>query len=74
MESIHAQGIYKHYKGNYYIVLGIGTHFETGEELVVYTPLKDRNKIWVRPLKMFLEVVNMDGVFVNRFTYARQAL
>ena len=74
MTEIINQGVYKHYKGNYYIVLGIGKHSESGEEFVVYSPLRDRTTIWIRPKSMFFESVTVDGMLMPRFKYARQAL
>ena len=61
-------GKYRHYKGDEYEVLGIAKHSETMEELVVYKSL-DKNEIWVRPLKMFLEEVEINGKKVSRFKY-----
>ena len=48
-------GIYQHYKGNKYEVIGIAKHSETLEDLVVYRALYDNkvSQLWVRPLKMF---------------------
>ena len=62
-------GTYKHYKGNIYEVFGIAHHSETLEELVVYkaTYQKEGENLWVRPLNMFLETVEIGGVVVNRF-------
>jgi len=65
-------GLYKHYKGNLYEVIGIAHHSETLEELVVYKALYDTpdfgyGAIWVRPLSMFNETVVVDGVEVKRF-------
>ena len=51
-------GTYRHYKGGEYRVLGVARHSETHEELVVYVALKDGG-MWVRPLKMFTEIVDM---------------
>lgn len=67
-----ANGIYKHYKGNLYEVIGIGHHTETLEELVFYRALYDshefgKNALWVRPLAMFLELVEINGKKVPRF-------
>ena len=64
-------GKYKHYKGNQYEVIGIARHSETLEELVVYKALyqKDGENLWVRPLKMFIEEVVVDGETVKRFEY-----
>ncbi len=68
-------GLYKHYKGNLYEVIGIAHHSETLEEMVVYKALYDTpdfgyGAIWVRPLSMFNETVVVDGVEVKRFEKA----
>lgn len=65
-------GLYKHYKGNLYEVIGIAHHSETIEELVVYKALYDTpdfgyGAIWVRPLRMFNETIVVDGSEVKRF-------
>ena len=67
-------GKYKHYKGNFYLVLGIAKHSETLEELVVYISLYDnpRSQMWVRPKKMFLEKVIVDGKKVPRFEFVTE--
>ena len=67
-------GKYQHYKGNYYEVIGVARHSETLEELVVYKTLYDskdfgKNALWVRPLKMFLEKVEVDGRKMPRFKF-----
>ena len=62
-------GRYRHFKGGEYQVQGIATHSETGEKLVVYTPLYGEGGLWVRPLSMFLETVERDGEAQPRFTY-----
>lgn len=64
-------GIYKHYKGKYYLVLGLATHSETLEKLVVYIHLyvAEGTAIWVRPFKMFFETVEVNGKKVPRFLY-----
>ena len=61
-------GRYRHFKGGEYEVQGIATHSETGEQLVVYTPLYGEGGLWVRPLSMFLETVDRDGELQFRFT------
>ena len=61
------KGIYKHYKGNRYEVLGIANHSETLEKMVVYRALYGDNEVWVRSLSMWDELVEMDGVTVPRF-------
>ena len=56
-------GVYEHYKGKKYRVIGVAKHSETLEDLVVYEALyeNDLSKLWVRPLKMFLDEVEVDG-------------
>ncbi|GAA4467838.1 hypothetical protein GCM10023093_24310 [Nemorincola caseinilytica] len=68
-------GIYRHYKGKEYRVLGTAKHSETLEDLVVYETLyeNDLSKLWVRPLKMFTEMVEVNGAMISRFQYVRPA-
>lgn len=65
-------GRYRHYKGNEYEVLGVARHSETMEELVVYRALYGEYGLWVRPLAMFTETVERDGVTVPRFRYCSE--
>ena len=58
---------YRHYKGKDYLVLYQAKHSETLEDLVVYQALYGERGIWVRPLDMFLEQVEVDGKLVERF-------
>ena len=60
-------GRYRHFKGANYEVLGLATHSETGEVMVVYKPLYNDSGLWVRPLSMFLEYVAHEGRSVPRF-------
>lgn len=60
-------GKYKHYKGNDYQVIGVATHSETLELEVVYQKLYDDHSLWVRPLSMFIETVEVNGEKVPRF-------
>lgn len=62
-------GKYKHYKGKLYDVIGTARHSETLEELVVYKALyqPEGENLWVRPLKMFLEEIEINGKKVKRF-------
>ncbi len=62
-------GRYRHYKGRDYAVIGVATHSESGERLVVYRPLYGEGALWVRPLAMFTETVLVDGRQVPRFTF-----
>ena len=62
-------GKYKHYKGKEYVVIGLAKHSETLQNLVVYRALYGNNDLWVRPLKMFTEEVEIDGIKIRRFKY-----
>ena len=63
-------GLYRHYKGQQYEVLGLATHSETEESLVVYRALYGDFGLWVRPAEMFEETVEVDGAAVPRFAKA----
>lgn len=58
MRRLKIHGIYKHFKGNYYIVEDIAQDSETKEKMVVYRRLYDDGSLWVRPLDMFLSEVD----------------
>lgn len=62
-------GRYRHYKGKDYQVMGVARHSETLEELVVYRPLYGDRGLWVRPLQMFTETVEVDGEVMPRFRW-----
>ncbi len=61
------KGIYRHFKGRQYEVLGVAKHSESGEELVVYRALYGEGGLWVRPLAMFTEAVDCEGKRQPRF-------
>lgn len=61
-------GTYRHYKGQHYEVLGVARHSETEDEFVVYQALYGERGLWIRPLAMFMEIVDKDGVSVPRFS------
>lgn len=64
------KGIYQHYKGAYYEVLGVSHHSETLEELVMYRMLYGDYGYWVRPVTMFCETVaGGDGQEMPRFNF-----
>ena len=62
-------GLYKHYKGNIYEVLGVAKHSETLEEYVVYkaTYQNEGENLWIRPKTMFLEKIIVNGKPIARF-------
>jgi hypothetical protein len=62
-----AIGIYRHYKGQRYRVLGTARHSETLEPLVVYQALYGEHGLWVRPTAMFCETLEHNGAPVARF-------
>ena len=61
MREVKVKGIYRHFKGDYYLVEDIAYHSETMEKMVVYRALYDDTKLYVRPYDMFLEEVNRNG-------------
>ena len=71
MEEIKL-GVYKHYKGNEYRVLAIASHSETLEKMVVYQALYGEHGIWVRPISMWNEIVDVNGVETPRFKFLRE--
>ncbi len=58
---------YRHFKGNEYLILHLAKHSETMEPLVVYQALYGDYGVWVRPLQIFLEQIEVNGIMVNRF-------
>ena len=58
MRKIKEKGIYKHFKGDYYLVEEIAKDSETKEPVVVYRRLYGEGDLWVRPLEMFLSEVD----------------
>ena len=60
-------GLYRHYKGNRYEVVGTVRHSETLEPMTLYRALYGEHGLWVRPAAMFEEEVVIDGVAQPRF-------
>ncbi len=60
-------GLYRHYKGGLYRLVGIARHSETLEDMVVYQALYGEHGLWVRPLGMWEEQVTVNGVAQPRF-------
>ena len=58
MQELKIKGIYKHFKGDYYLVEDIAKDSETKEEMVVYRRLYEDNSLWVRQKEMFLSEVD----------------
>jgi hypothetical protein len=62
-------GRYRHFKGNEYEVIGLARDSESLQPMVVYRALYGEGGLWVRPAEMFSEVIQRDGVAVQRFQY-----
>lgn len=62
-------GIYRHYKGYQYEVIGFAKHSETLEDMVVYKALYGERGTWVRPLSMWDNPIMVDGRTVKRFEF-----
>jgi hypothetical protein len=60
-------GLYRHYKGNDYRVIGLARHSETEEVFVVYQALYGERGLWVRPAAMFVETIEANGARGPRF-------
>ena len=58
MREVKINKIYKHFKGDYYLVEDIAHYSETKEEMVLYRKLYDDGSLWVRPKDMFLSEVD----------------
>jgi len=70
------KGLYEHYKGNVYRVIGVGRHTESDDYYVVYSPVKKHEavpEIWLRPYAMFTEMVTKDGKTFPRFKKIEEA-
>lgn len=61
-------GRYRHYKGGEYDVVGLCRHSESLEVLVVYRALYGEGGLWVRPVQMWNETIELEGKPITRFT------
>lgn len=62
-------GIYRHFKGDRYLILGIFHHTETLEKYVAYVGLSG---FWIRPLELFLKEAEIDKNPVPRFSFSKE--
>jgi hypothetical protein len=72
MDTKPQLGIYEHYKGNRYEVIGIARHSETLEKHVVYRALYGDHDLWVRPLNLFVDNVIVGKKDVPRFKFIKK--
>lgn len=62
-------GKYRHFKGNEYEVIGIASHSETLEPMVVYKALYGEGGLWVRPATMWNELIDREDYKGPRFQH-----
>lgn len=60
MQEVKINSVYKHFKGDYYLVEDIATHSETKEKLVIYRGLYGNSELYARPYDMFASEVDHD--------------
>ena len=60
MQELKINRVYRHFKGDYYIVVDIANHSETGEQYVLYIKLYGDGSLWIRQINMFLSEVDHD--------------
>ena len=59
--KLRIKGIYKHYKGDLYLVEDVCYNSETCEKMIAYRALYGNGKLWCRPYKSFFDEVNKNG-------------
>lgn len=69
MREIKIKGIYRHFKGNYYLVEDVALDSETLEEIVIYRQLYDKQQLFARKLEMFLSKVDKEKYPTCEQTY-----
>jgi hypothetical protein len=73
-QSLVVGGLYEHFKKKRYQIVALARHSETLEELVVYQALYGEGGVWVRPVAMFVETVELGGLLVPRFKRVEEAV
>jgi hypothetical protein len=65
-------GKYRHFKGGEYELIGIASHSETLEPMVVYRALYGEKGLWVRPAAMWTEQVDRETYRGPRFVFVEE--
>ncbi len=60
MDRLKINGVYRHFKGDYYLLTDVATHSETKEKYVVYRGLYGNNELYIRPFDMFFSEVDKE--------------
>lgn len=60
MDRLKINGIYRHFKGDYYLLTDVAMHSETKEKYVVYRGLYGNNELYIRPFDMFFSEVDKE--------------
>lgn len=58
MNELKINGVYRHFKGDYYLVCDVAIHSEDRNEYVIYRALYGDNSLYIRPKDMFLSEVD----------------
>lgn len=74
MQELKLKRVYRHFKGDCYLVEDIAKHSETGEDYVVYRKLYGNGSLWLRPLSMFLSEVDHEKYPDCKQTYRFELL
>ena len=74
MRELKLKRVYRHFKGDCYLVEDIAKHSETGEDYVVYRKLYGNGSLWLRPLSMFLSEVDHEKYSDCKQTYRFELL
>lgn len=61
--------VVRHYKGNQYVIIGVAQHTETAEIMVVYRSVGGWDQVWVRPYRMFFDLVDGPNGPEPRFSW-----